>query len=251
MTNEKIINKLKELKTSFEELKKQHHLKGSDKFESEREILGRIIDRIYPEKDAKEIKDKLIHKCWVITGNESDEYWQKFYLDKIELSIRMINTILEESDLFGFEDFKPIKEKTETDKGKIDLLRKDLNNLKTEEKIRKNLEIALNEAEFGHELACGIISARVIVDRLEKINGKNDEERLANLVSLNIIDNTESSKFSSKAFLESSRAGRNAVNHQVSWFPNGAESLSLLSSAFRMTEWVSKYEKEKENGKEN
>lgn len=131
---------------------------------------------------------------------------------------------------------------SEIEKGKIDLLRKDLDNLNTEEKIKKNLEIALTEAESGHELACGIISARVIVERLEKISGNNDEERLGNLVKLKIIDNTESSKFSSKAFLDAARAGRNAVSHKNSWFPNGAESLSLLSYAFRMSEWVSKYE---------
>ncbi len=143
---------------------------------------------------------------------------------------------------------------SEIEKGKIDLLRKDLDNIETEEKIRKNLEIGLIEAESGHELACEIISARVIVERLDKIKGKNDEERLATLTELKIIDNAESSKFSSKAFLDASRAARNAINHQISWFPTGVESLSLLSSAFRMTEWVSKYFKkigEEENGKKS
>lgn len=117
MTNQKIIDKLEELKNSFNELKKQHHSKGDDQFESNREILRRIIDRIYPEKDAKDLKEKLIHRSWIITGNESDEYWQKFYLDKIDMSVRIIETILEESELFGFDDFKPIKEKTETEVG--------------------------------------------------------------------------------------------------------------------------------------
>lgn len=130
------------------------------------------------------------------------------------------------------------------EKGKIDLLRRDFENLETEDKIKKNLEIAINEAESGHELACGLISARVIVERLEKIEGIIDEERLAKLVELKIIDNTESSKFSSKAFLDASRSARNAVSHQNNWFPNGAESLSLLTYAFRMTEWVLRYNKE-------
>lgn len=130
---------------------------------------------------------------------------------------------------------------SELEKGKIDLLRKDFENLETEEKIKKNLEIALMEAESGHELACGLISARVVVERLEKIEGKIDEERLTKLVELKIINNTESSKFSSKAFLDAARAARNAVSHQIDWFPTGAECLSLLSSAFRMAEWVSKY----------
>jgi len=115
MDNQKIIDKLDELKSSFEELKKQHHSKGEKKFDSDRQIIERIIDRVYPEKDAKELKDKLIHKAWIISGNETDEYWQKFYLTKIDLALGVINTILEEYKLFGFDDFKPIKEKTETE----------------------------------------------------------------------------------------------------------------------------------------
>lgn len=117
MENQKILTKLEELNASLIELKKQHHSKGEEEFESKRELIRRIIDRIYPEKDAKELKDKLIHKAWIVTGNESDEYWQNFYLDKINMSLRVISTILEESKLFGFDEFKPIKEKTETEFG--------------------------------------------------------------------------------------------------------------------------------------
>lgn len=112
---EKIVAKLNEIKTSLNNLKNQHHSKGEDNFESYRDLIKRIIDRIYPEKDAKELKDRLVHKSWVITGNETDEYWQKFYLAKIDLAIRVINTILEEYKLLGFDDFKPIKEKVETE----------------------------------------------------------------------------------------------------------------------------------------
>lgn len=111
----KIINKLKELKTLFENLKKQHHSKGESEFDKNRDLLERIIDRIYPERDAKELKNKLKNNVWILTGNETDKYWQEFYLTKINLSLKVINTILEESALFGFDDFKPIKEKTETE----------------------------------------------------------------------------------------------------------------------------------------
>ena len=114
MEIEKIIKKLSELKSSLEKLKNQHHSKGKDKFESYRDLIKRIIDRIYPAKDAKELKDKLVHKSWIITGKETDEYWQEFYLIKIDLAIRVINTIFGESELFGLEDFENKKEKTET-----------------------------------------------------------------------------------------------------------------------------------------
>lgn len=115
MENQKIIDKLEELKVLLSVLKNQHHSKGEKDFESYRDLIKRIINRIYPEKDAKELKDKLAHKSWIITGKETDEYWQKFYLIKIDLAIRVISTILEEHELFGFDDFKPIKEKTETE----------------------------------------------------------------------------------------------------------------------------------------
>lgn len=133
MEIQKIIDKLNELKNSLNELKNQHHSKGENDFETYRDLLNRIIGRIYPEKDAEKLKDKLIHKYWMITGNETDEYWQKFYLDKIDLSIRVINTILEEYKLLGFDDFKPIKEKVESEiglnRGKISLFKR-----KTKEK---------------------------------------------------------------------------------------------------------------------
>lgn len=115
MENQKVIDKLNELKSTLEELKKQHHSKGEKEFESYRSIIKRIIDRVYPEKDAKELKDKLVHKAWIISGNETDEYWQKFYLTKIDLATEVIDTILEEYKLFGFDDFKPVKEKVETE----------------------------------------------------------------------------------------------------------------------------------------
>ena len=115
MESQKITNRLNEIRISLNELKKQHHSIGKGEFDKNRDLLERIIDRIYSEKDAKELKEKLVHRSWIITGNETDEYWQKFYSIKIDLSLKVINTILEEAELFGFDDFKPIKEKVETE----------------------------------------------------------------------------------------------------------------------------------------
>ena len=108
MGNQKIINKLNELKVSLNELKNQHNSKEDNNLKSYQDLLKRIIDRIYPEKDAKELKDRLTTRL----------FWseqQISYLDDINRAMRVINTILEESELFGFDDFKPIKEKTETE----------------------------------------------------------------------------------------------------------------------------------------
>jgi len=111
----KINEKLNDIKKSLEELEKQHYSKGEEDLKFNQNLLERIIDRIYPEKDAKILKDKLVNKFWILTGNETDEYWQNSYLDKIKRAKRVINTILEESELFGFDDFKPVKEKVETE----------------------------------------------------------------------------------------------------------------------------------------
>ena len=40
---------------------------------------------------------------------------QEDYVDNIGLSIRVIDTIKSEYALFGFDDFKPMKEKVETE----------------------------------------------------------------------------------------------------------------------------------------
>jgi len=116
---EKIIKRLKELKKSLNNLKKQHRSKGEEKFDLYRDLLKRIIIRIYPEKDAKEIQEKLIHKSWIVNNETlgNDKYWQEVYIEKIDLSLRAIDTILEEYKLFNFDDFKPIKEKVETEAG--------------------------------------------------------------------------------------------------------------------------------------
>jgi len=111
----KINEKLNEMKESLNNLKSQHHSKGEDNLTSCRNLIERIIGRIYPEKDAKELKNKLVDRFWILTGGETDTYWQNSYLGNIDRAIMVIDTILEESELFGFEDFKPIKEKTETE----------------------------------------------------------------------------------------------------------------------------------------
>jgi len=112
---DKIIDKLNELKVEFENLKILYYSKGEEKYNQMNSILRRIIDRTYPEKDAKGLKGELVNKFWILTGNETDEYWQNTYLDKLDRAMKVIGTIVEEYKLFGFDDFKPIKEKVETE----------------------------------------------------------------------------------------------------------------------------------------
>ena len=61
--------------------------------------LERIIDRIYPEKTSKEFRNKL---------NANSDLRAKIYE-----ALLIIGAILKEHELFGFENLKPVKEKTE------------------------------------------------------------------------------------------------------------------------------------------
>lgn len=112
---EKIILKIKELKENLEKLKEAHYSKGRKEFYSILSLLDRIIDRTYPEKDAKDIKKKLHRTLFIYTGKETDGEKQQEYLRDIDRAIRVIETITEEYNLLGFDDFKPIKEKVETE----------------------------------------------------------------------------------------------------------------------------------------
>ena len=115
MKSQKIIDKLNGMRLSLIELRKLHHSKGNALLKSHRDLLERIIDRIYPEKDAKILKKKLVNQSWALTGNETDDYWQNSYINDIDSAIGVIETILEEYSLFGLDNFEPIKEKVETE----------------------------------------------------------------------------------------------------------------------------------------
>lgn len=105
---ENIIKKLNELEDRLLGLKEVNYQKGYDEYHSITQLLERIIDRIYPEKDARQLKSKMYRRY----GEEEN---QDDYLYDIDLAIRVINTIWGEYELFGFDDFKPLKEKVETE----------------------------------------------------------------------------------------------------------------------------------------
>lgn len=109
---EKVIQKLNELKVELEGLQNKHHSEGEERANEISSLMRRIIDRIYPEKDAKNLKSSMIVGIYVATSDDSVR--QSDYLIELNLKIKVIKTILEESELFGLEEFEPIKERTET-----------------------------------------------------------------------------------------------------------------------------------------
>jgi hypothetical protein len=111
---EAIVKKLKSLNKTLRNLKGVTYKDGNDPYLNIYQLVERIIDRVYPEKDAKILKSEMCHYCdFGYEISESEK--QKEYEEKIDFVIRVISTILEESELFGFDDFKPIKEEVETE----------------------------------------------------------------------------------------------------------------------------------------
>ena len=132
MDAEKVIEKLNDMKIRYEELKKVRRLEAKDEYYKMTEVLERIIDRVYPEKDAKNLKYKLHQHLWIAV-KQTEAKDQEDFCDDIDLKLRIIDTILEEHELFGFNDFKPIKQKVETEAGvKVGIF--SLNRKKTTEK---------------------------------------------------------------------------------------------------------------------
>lgn len=114
---EHIAEKLDDLKDRLNELKNINCHEGNDDYESIKQLLERIIDRTYPEKDAQDLKTKLdVFAPFVpISSVRYESARQNRYLKGITKAIRVIDTILIEYELFGLDDFEPVKTKIETE----------------------------------------------------------------------------------------------------------------------------------------
>ena len=111
MDYEKIIDKLKEYKKQLEELRSQHHTKGRDNRILIHDKILMFIRRIYP--NPKEIEKKFF--TFLVIGTDDDNYYQEQYLKMIKRDLGAIDMMTSELEIFGFKDFEPIKEKTETE----------------------------------------------------------------------------------------------------------------------------------------
>lgn len=115
MDYKKIVDKLEEYERELLGLKKEDYRIGRDQYYKIHEKVIMIIRRVYPEKMAKEIENRFFSYFGVSCGETTPEKEQREYLDEIGKDINAIGTIKEEFDLFGFDDFKSIKEKEETE----------------------------------------------------------------------------------------------------------------------------------------
>jgi hypothetical protein len=113
---EKIIAKLQVLETELENLKKVYYKEGEERYYEIKKLVERIIYRIYPDKDANRLVKSLNNWGATLAGAD-DSFYQEEFVRNLNKFQRFIRTIKEEYELFGFDDFKPIKEKVETEMG--------------------------------------------------------------------------------------------------------------------------------------
>lgn len=109
MESKKIIEKLNELEAKLNRLKKLRHTEGEEERKDIVQLLDRIIARVYLEKDARDLRND-VHLCMGALGGESESTKQYRYIRQIDPALRVISAIKEEDDIFGLEDFKPLKE---------------------------------------------------------------------------------------------------------------------------------------------
>lgn len=109
MDYKNIMERLEGLKSQLLELKRETHTKGRTKFEKISQEYSMIIRRIYSEQERiNYIVGSVPSIC-----NKANEEEQEEYLRDIDSCIGCIDLIKREFDLFGFEDFTPLKKKTE------------------------------------------------------------------------------------------------------------------------------------------
>jgi hypothetical protein len=110
MDYEKIISKLKEYKEELIALKLTHHSQGNSK--ELKNKVKMVIRRVYP--NYEDVEKKLFPRgIYIATG--TSQYDQHDYIRDIEKIIGAIDIILEEFELFGFQDFEPVKKKIESE----------------------------------------------------------------------------------------------------------------------------------------
>jgi seryl-tRNA(Sec) selenium transferase len=107
-----IVSFLKDAKERLERLEKLYYDQAQDELNQIRSQLKMVIRRIYP--NSAEVEKKLLPREIYIAPS-TPYVRQKSYLNEIRTTKDAIDVILRESELFGFEDLTPIKERRETE----------------------------------------------------------------------------------------------------------------------------------------
>lgn len=122
------------------------------------------------------------------------------------------------------------------DADKLDKLRSELAEVTTDLDINyeKNLNEAIIEQEKGHFLASALITARVVNYILDRIEGKNIEEKIKFLQDNNIIVKGREGEEAKTFIIKASKKARNVFTHTIETFANASDSLSLLGDCIKL-----------------
>lgn len=91
--------------------------------------------------------------------------------------------------------------------------------------------------EKGKHIAASVTAAKVIVYCLEHIPGKNDDERVAHLVSKKLLD-----KRSEEKYITAVRNARNVFSHEINYLPRPQDALSIITDSVKMAMLLPKLE---------
>ncbi|GEM_PF-4049996 len=100
--------------------------------------------------------------------------------------------------------------------------------------LYNNLKEAKDDFERGGFLGCSLISGRVIRVCLDKIPGKDINERVDYLRNKNLIRDKDGKHI----ILKADHFGRNVTSHDLSEFPTSSESLAFLAEAIRISKII-------------
>jgi len=155
--------------------------------------------------------------------------------------------VLECEKIIGFLKSKvsPLPQEQEI---KLESLRKELLSLQLlDEAYERNIEEAIKECEEGHFLASAMISSRIIQCILDKIKGKNIEEKNKFLKEIGIIEKDNKGEITTEFIQKAAKKSRNYFTHNINAFASCSDAIELLGICIKLLKVMSLInEKEKE-----
>ncbi len=101
--------------------------------------------------------------------------------------------------------------------------------LELDEHFEKNLDKAIKAAEKGQFLGSALIISRVIEHVLDKIDGKEIDNKIEFLISKGLLDKNR--KDEKENIIMASKKARNLLSHNITIYAESSDTLSLLGNS--------------------
>lgn len=128
---------------------------------------------------------------------------------------------------------------SEDTQDKLNSLSEELTNIKSylSEDVYNNLIKGKSEFENGGFLGSSLISGRIIKVSLDKIGGKDINEKISTLNKLVLLRE----KDGEQALVKANHFARNLTSHSLDIMPTASEAISYLAEAIKISKIVSEY----------